>query len=82
MTVRNLIENLHKMPQDAMVWHLWDGALYTEIEIVYLSKAGDVVTSDFGMVCYDDKDRPVDAPTSDEDIHWSTMENPNLTEDE
>ena len=67
------------MPQDAKVWHLWDDELRTEVEVevVYLSRSGKVVTSDFNVVCYTGKSRPVDAPTEDEDKHWSTPKNPN-----
>lgn len=77
MTVSQLIAELNKMPPDAEVSHLWDGQLYTNIELVYLAKNGRVVTSDYSMVCYDTEARPTGAPTSDEDKHWETGENPN-----
>jgi len=70
MKVYELIEQLKLMPKDADVWHLWDGALRTEIEYVYLSKSGLVGTSDRSEVCYSTKDRPVDAPTSVEERYW------------
>lgn len=72
MKVKDLITELEKMPQDAEVLHLWDGEARTAIEIVYLSKNGNVITADFGMVCYSSDTRPVDAPTREEDRHWET----------
>lgn len=72
MNVRQLIERLQAMPPDADVRHLWDGVSRTAIEHVWLSKAGDVVTADFGMVCYRTEDRPIDAPDADTDRYWET----------
>lgn len=72
MRVEELIEELKKMPQKAEVTHLWDGSLRTDINIVYESKNGLVVTSDFDMVCYYTKYRPINAPTEEEDAHWCT----------
>lgn len=79
MKVKDLISELQKMPQEAIVWHLWDGALRTQINIVYESKTGDVVTSDYDMVCYDfsNEDRPVGTQTNEEDSYWSTPKSPN-----
>lgn len=72
MTVAKLIRQLEKMPPDARVWHLWDGALRTEINHVWLTRVGTVGTGDDQQVCYDTNDRPTDAPTSEEDRYWST----------
>ena len=72
MTVEKLIEALQEMPKDAQVWQLWDGELRTQVEVVYLSKSGKVVTSDFEMVCYAGNSRPVDAPGEKEDRYWET----------
>jgi len=76
MTAEQLIEELRKMPKDAKVLHLWDGAPRTEIQIVYLSREGDVVTSDYGQECYHEECRPVGSPTEAEDKYWRTAENP------
>lgn len=76
MKVKDLITELEKMPQDAEVFHLWDGAARTIIEVVYLSKNGTVITSDFGEVCYPTCDRPIEAPTEQEDKYWETPANP------
>lgn len=59
MNVQQLIDVLRLMPPDATVLHLWDGAARTEIKHVYLSKRGDVVTSDDDMVYYDSEDGPM-----------------------
>jgi hypothetical protein len=72
MKVKDLIIELQKMPQEAMVWHLWDGEPRTEINIVYESKEGDVVTADFSEVCYSTNSRPKDAPCSEKDRYWQT----------
>lgn len=77
MKVSELIEKLKSMPQDAEVYHLWDGRLRTTINVVYESNGGDVVTADHSEVCYDSKDRPKGAPTEDEDPYWETESDPN-----
>ena len=69
MKVKELIEALKKMPQDASVTHLWDGEPRTAIQIVYLARGGFVVTSDYDMVCYSAESRPEDAP---ENPNWHT----------
>ena len=72
MKVKDLIQALGKMPQDADVLHLWDGGLRTAIEIVYLARSGEVATADYEEVCYSDESRPVGAPTRNEDPYWHT----------
>lgn len=74
MKVRQLIEELKKMPQDADVFHLWDGAPRTEINVIYLARNGMVVTADNGEVCYGTNRRPHDAPTEEEHPYWCTPE--------
>jgi hypothetical protein len=80
MTVKELIIELQKMPQDAEVYHLWDGEPRTAINVVYEAKIGMVMTSDYEMVCYSTDSRPIDAPTSEEHTYWETPENPNKKE--
>ena len=72
MKVSQLIVELHKMPADAEVWHLWDGALRTCIEFVWLTRTGVVGTGDAHDVCYHTDDRPIDAPTAQEEQYWYT----------
>jgi len=72
MKVKQLIEKLQEMPEDAKVLHLWDGAPRTGIEHVWLSKGGDVITADNDMVCYSTESRPINAPTSSESEYWHT----------
>lgn len=76
MKVGQLIAELNKMPPDAEVSHLWDGALRTSIEVVYLAKNGEVVTADYSQVCYRTEERPIAAPAADENKYWETRENP------
>jgi hypothetical protein len=72
MKVSELIERLQNMPADAEVLHLWDGHLRTGIEHVWLTRDGRVGTGDHGEVCYDTEERPVDAPTQEENRYWAT----------
>ena len=72
MKVKDLIEKLKEMPEDAEVFHLWDGAARTIINHVWLSRSGNVITADSGEVCYQTETRPIDAPTEREDRYWST----------
>jgi len=72
MKVKDLIIELQKMPQEAKVFHLWDGEPRTEINIVYKSKDGNVVTADFSEDCYSTSSRPEDAPSYEEQRHWQT----------
>ncbi len=72
MKVRDLIDKLKECDMDAEVLHLWDGATRTSIEHVYMSRSGDCVTADYGMVVYSDDSRPVDAPTVQEYKYWET----------
>lgn len=76
MTAKELIAMLAKMPPDARVFHLWDGGLGTEIEHVWLTRSGNVGTGDNDHVCYETEDRPVDAPTAEEDRYWHTPDQP------
>ena len=62
MTVEQLIIELKKMPnQKARVYHLWDGEPRTEINYIYHSRSGDVVTSDFSENCYSIENTPENA---------------------
>ncbi len=58
MKVKELIESLKQMPQDAYVWHLWDGEARTQIKHVWLAREGRVITADDKQVCYTGKTRP------------------------
>ena len=77
MKVGELIKVLETMPHDAELFHLWDGEARTHIEHIWLSRDGDVITADHGMVCYSTETRPMDAPTSEEDRYWSTPKSDN-----
>ena len=74
MKVKELIDKLQSMPMDADVLHLWDGEANTTIELVWLSRDGRVITSDFGQVCYSEETRPEGAPTEEQHRFWSTPE--------
>lgn len=72
MKVPELIKVLKLMPSNAKVYHLWDGEARTEIKHVYLARSGNVITADDRQVAYCNEDRPISAPTSDEDQYWET----------
>lgn len=77
MTVAELIEALRLMPQDATVWHVWDGGPRTEIQFVWTARVGNrVITADVSENCYDDDDRPANAPTERQSPYWSTPADP------
>ena len=76
MTVKELIIELKKMPQEARVFHIWDGEPRTAINVVYKAKNKSVITSDYEMVCYSTNARPEEAPTSQENPYWETPKNP------
>jgi hypothetical protein len=76
MKTKDLIEVLRTMPPDSDVYHLWDGEPRTAIAVVYLSRNGDVITADYDMVCYTDRHRPADAPSSKEEPYWCTADTP------
>lgn len=65
MTVAELIEELKKMPQDARVFHVWDGKPRTAITFVWLSRSGNVMTADYNQNVYTNEHRPADAPSDD-----------------
>lgn len=76
MTVEELIIELRKMPQNARVFHLWDGRPRTAINVVYESKNGMVITSDYEMNCILTEARPKDAPTRQQERYWETPKPP------
>ena len=68
MKVSELINALAQMPQDAEVLHLWDGEARTAINHVWLSRGGDVVTADSGIVCYSEETRPMFIPDGTKNV--------------
>jgi hypothetical protein len=72
MKVKELIKELEKMPQDALVFVIWDGEPRTEINVVWKAKNGAVMTADFNDVCYSDDARPKGAPTPKKEPYWRT----------
>jgi len=79
MTAEKLIEALKDMPPNAEVKHLWDGEPRTTIQNVWLSRDGDVVTSDFSQVCYSRGARPEKAP---EETYWYSDSDSNNPDDD
>lgn len=73
MQVKDLIKELQKMPPNAEVKHVWDGAARTDIDMVYLAQSGFVITIESDMVVYHDEDRPINAPSSDKEAFYRPM---------
>lgn len=74
MIVKDLIKILSGMPQDKRVYHLWDGEPRTEINVIYESKDGKIITSGYGEVCYSTRARPKRAPNEEQVKYWKTFE--------
>jgi len=74
MTVHEIIEALKKMPQEAEMRHLWDGAARSKVDCVYLAQAGYVVVAPEYEPAYDDEDRPIGAPKEHEDQYLEPYE--------
>jgi hypothetical protein len=70
MTVNELIGRLQKMPADATVGYVWDGAARGEPEMVWLARGGSVLLGHKEDALYYDCDRPIDAPTAAENKYW------------
>lgn len=66
MTVKEIRKELKKLPQEVEVGCLWDGAVRSSVDGVYLSQSGLVVFAEGGEPAYYDKDRPKGAPTEEE----------------
>lgn len=77
MKVSELIEALKGMPSDAKVYHIWDGEPRTEINVVYLSKSGHVMTVDYECVVYNDLATPVDNQNESKIYETESPENYN-----
>lgn len=74
MKVKYLIKQLESLPQNAEVFALWDGAARSTIDGFYLAQSGNVIGAADDHSAYDDEDRPVGAPSSDEDPHYSPVD--------
>ena len=74
MKVKELISQLLTMPLDAHVYHIWDGEPRTEINFIWVSKRGDVMTADYSENVYSDLSRPI---TADKNKDWSTPKGQN-----
>lgn len=72
MKVEELVSELLKLPQDASVGYIYDGALRGCVDCVWLSKGGKVVMCESGEVVYYEEGRPIDAPTSEDCKYWES----------
>lgn len=70
MTVEKLIIELSKLPQNAEVSAVYDGAARKDVNIAYLSNSSGVCLADFKDVLYYDADRPIGAPTEAQDKYF------------
>lgn len=73
-TVAEMIEKLRGLPQDAEFVALYDGSCETSPDHVFLSRGGRVIMASGGEPVYFDEDRPLDAPTWEDDECWELPE--------
>ncbi len=59
MTTAELITKLQTMPPTANVGYVWDGCVRSTVEVVWLTKSGEVALADYGDTVYT-FDCPVD----------------------
>lgn len=76
MTVKELIAELQKQPQDLDVVYVWDGEARGQADHVWLARGGFVVICSDGEAVYSTGTRPKAAPTASKNPYWS-MRNPN-----
>ena len=70
MIVSEVIKALSRMPQEAEVMGLYDGALRLSVDAVYQSRSGYVALAAFHEPIYHDMDRPISAPSVAENRFW------------
>lgn len=75
MTASELIAELQKLPPEAKVLCVYDGAARTPAEVVWLAKNGSILISGHGDVVYYDEDRPTNAPLRRDDPYWKARKN-------
>ena len=73
MKIKEIIKILKTMPQNAEMGHLWDGAVRSLVDGIYLAKSGLVVGAPAEHPAYYDEDRPKGAPTAEEDDNWAPV---------
>jgi len=74
MIVKEVIDELSKMPLESEVNMLFDGTAGTSVGCVWIAKGGHVVISGFDEVVYEDVDRPLGSPNEEENLFWSSPE--------
>ena len=73
MKVRNLINSLQGLPQDADVWIIYDGEARIEADVVFVARSGNVMLTDTNQPVYSSESRPVSAPTEEQNLYWKTL---------
>ena len=61
MTNKELISELAKLPPDAQVGLVYDGALRSNVEFVWLTRSGQISLCSYGEHILNVEDLPVDA---------------------
>lgn len=70
------------MPQEAKVKYIYDGAAYGNTDLVWQTRGGNVRICSYAHNVYSTKNRPLDAPTQEEQKYWSTPDDPKKPEDD
>lgn len=72
MTVRELIDKLNGLPQDAPVTTMYDTIGTNSCDVAWLARSGKVVLAEYGELVGFDEERPIDAP--DYPAEWNAPE--------
>jgi len=75
MTVVELINQLKKMPQNHEVNLYYESDIRGNTDIVYLSRANDVIISSFNELITNDDNRPINSPNVEENRYWTIQNN-------
>jgi hypothetical protein len=67
MTVSQLIEVLNKMPSNAEIGIIYDGAVRKGADTAFLTNEGTVALYEFGDMIYYDTDRPIGSKNEHQD---------------
>lgn len=58
MTASQLIAELKNLPQNAEVFHLYDGFICDEVERIWCTDDGRIITANSVQSIYEDQDQP------------------------
>lgn len=75
MKVKELIEKLKVMPEDAELLYVWDGLPRSSVDYLWLSIDGDVILCDQYQSVRPTGARPEGSPSEKYDLYWGPIGN-------